>query len=305
MSAQFKAPAEWLNDGDGFKFPDRATVDKYYFEQANMRKSQRKITGGFLQGGRAAASGRKKDGQCSIQSYFLEAKQDGVSDNWTSKNGHERIVKAHEKWIRRLCQQRGTLTFDYAIDTEKDVTSGSKVCVSDIKNEMSKALQRGWLGKGMSGITSAWTYYPADSSHFAMHLEDGDALSFNVNLKGGCKYWITVLPEDKKLLETRVAEIVRNAKYGEQCDRKKAQCEDVLRHKEHYFPIRFLERIGVKFYVVPQEVGDIIVTLPHCYHQGFQAGESINVAMNMLCKWWLIYGVTASHVSDRAKRKDN
>ena len=60
-----------------------------------------------------------------------------------------------------------------------------------------------------------------------MHLEDADALSFNVNLTGDVKVWVVVMPEDKQQLEN----VIKSANLG--------TCEDILRQTILFFLCRF------------------------------------------------------------------
>ena len=151
---------------------------------------------------------------------------------------------------------------------------------------MTDSVKEKVFGSHISGETSAWTYYSVNGSHFGMHLEDADALSFNVNLTGDVKFWVVVMPEDKQQLEN----VIKSANM--------ATFEDILRHKQFYFPMSFLNKNHVRYYAVPQRAGYIILTLPRAYHQGFSMGWSINVAVNMLCSWWIEYGMAAKHVSN-------
>lgn len=272
-------------------------MERHCFRAAGATREDQQLTGGFLFGGMQCSKRGRWSTQQSSGRYFAEHST-AFGKEWTEKENDYDAVVAHEQAMARLCDDsRNVFSFPYAIDRATDVTAGTAVHVTAIPNEMAKGVARGWLGAdGMSGVTSAWSYFCGDLSTAAMHAEDGDALSVNFNLKGGTKYWIAVWPEDKRLLEQRVKEqMAASVDRNEQ--RQSAQCGDPLRHKQHYLPMRFLDRIGVRYYVVAQAEGVVVVTLPRSLHQVFQRGSSINVAMNMLCRWWLPFGMTASHVS--------
>lgn len=61
------------------------------------------------------------------------------------------------------------------------------------------------------------------------------------------------------------------------------QCKMVLRHKTSYFTLDQLEAFGIPYTIVPQNPGDVIITLPGTYHQGFNVGFNVNVAVNVTC----------------------
>lgn len=266
-------------------FPDKVLATPYYFQWGVADADVLEKTGGFLYGGQ---DGERKEVLMTRDKYFAACKQ--KSGLHVSKQEKEKdAFLKHQRLVEQACKNgKIEIKYRYGIDQEMDITKGTKVHVSKIRNMMRDARKKGWTGKSIPGVDKAWTYYSSKGSMFAMHGEDGDSISWNGNLKGGTKQWICVLPEDKDKLDEVVRTILGANK----------KCADILRHKEFYFPTKFLDAIGVKWILVPQREGDIILTLPQCYHQGFSMECSINVAINMLCDWWIEYGLVANHVSE-------
>ena len=137
----------------------------------------------------------------------------------------------------------------------------------------------------MAGVTEAWTYFCQPGCHFALHPEDNDLCSFNINLAGGTKVWICVLPEDRQVLERRVKQIFPSL------------CGDILRHKMFFFPLQFFDTIGVRYIVINQTQGKIVFTLPGCLHQGFNLSPSLHAAVNMATVKWIRHGLLSSEAS--------
>jgi hypothetical protein len=290
---QFRVPQSWIEQIKREPLAQNVLAATFMFEAAAMRKCDRKATGGFL----AGKPGKRRP--VKREKYYEAADRDADSESWNKESERNKIFKAHEKVMQKVAKGKMRIMFDYGtVDT--DITSKTDVCVSKIDNRLLQAKKDKMINH-LFGVTRAYTYYCARNGMFAIHLEDSDALSANVHVSGeGKKYWICVMPESMPILEAAVRRIVKKQEETKpENERTQSNCEDFMRHKELYLPVSFLDDYEIKYHVVEQEEGEMVVTLPRCYHQGFNWGNTANVAVNMVTDWWCEYGMTAKKVSSR------
>ena len=176
--------------------------------------------------------------------------------------------------------------FPYAIN-EFDVTELSeKFCFSDLKTSLQEGADLRYYDS-MSGVVTPWTYFGSAFSIFAFHNEDGNTFSSNLQLSGDPKIWIFLEPGQARELEGAI-----RALYPQYSDGG-TLCNDYLRHKSCFFTLSQLKQFGMRYTVVVQNPGEMIVTMPYAIHGGFNTGENCNVAVNMAAKSWLPYGLVA------------
>jgi hypothetical protein len=266
-------------------------VDTHTFKSAGIGRAGLKSSGEFIVMDDSMNPSRTR---IDTQKYEEAAQRNLPSQEWNSAQDNDEIFQKHQSVISRIARGLLTYTFLYAIKFY-DITKGSKMIhISEISNLLQDAIQDNWFPH-LSGVTTAWTYVCLMDGIFGMHLEDSDALSFNVHVGGaGKKFWICILPESMELFEKVVRDILEK---NESAGAVWTTCLDFMRHKSHYFTTSFLEKHNIKYTVVVQEEGDIVLTLPRCYHMGFNHGSSTHVAINMLCRWWIPFGIASKHVS--------
>jgi hypothetical protein len=288
---QFRVLQSWIEQIKQESLAHNVLAAPFIFEAAAMRKCDRKATSGFLTG----KPGNRRP--VKRENYYGAADADANSESWNKETDKTKIFKAHEKVMQKVAKGKMRITFDYGtVDT--DITINTDVCVSKIENRLLQAKKDKMINH-LFGVTRAYTYFCARNGMFAIHLEDSDALSANVHVSGdGKKYWICVMPESMRILEAAVRRIVKKHEEGKpEKDRTQSNCEDLMRHKELYLPVSFLDDHEIKYHVVEQAEGEMVVPLPRCYHQGFNWGNTANVAVNMVTDWWCEYGMTAKKVS--------
>ena len=95
--------------------------------------------------------------------------------------------------------------------------------------------------------------------------------SGNELLMRASKVWVTVPPEDGPKLEDFLAR---------QCAIEPMACSQFVRHFGVILTPHFLDRAGMRYRVVTQLPGQIVVTLPGTYHQVINQGANIAVAVN-------------------------
>ena len=279
-------PEEYLScvaSEERLRLPDPVQVKRFRMRRTVMSDRDERMTGGFVTNVRPD----KQDKQYTIsrQEYAAEGKQ--MSDAWAGDGDVRQldtIMERHEAWLQRLIKDRQVHTYHYAMSDE-DITRGKgTVAVSKIKNLLRDAVKKKWIKK-TGGVTDAWLYHSMTGCPFSLHPEDFDLLSFNVNLSHGVKVWLCILPESRELIERRVKQLYPST------------CADVMRHKMFYFPRQFLDTLGVRYIIIAQTRGRVMLTLPNCLHQGFNISPSVHVAVNMASIKWIPFGLLSSEAS--------
>ena len=116
---------------------------------------------------------------------------------------------------------------------------------------------------------------------FAMHREIGDLLSINY-LWEGDKYWIAVPSSHAAFLEQKSKE-TNKAFYT-------ADCTQTLQHSATWYPVSTLEEWEIPYTVIHQRAGEVVITFPQVYHQGFSAGYTFAEAVNYADADWNLQG---------------
>jgi hypothetical protein len=131
--------------------------------------------------------------------------------------------------------------------------------------------------EGPSNSTGAVPVAP-----FALHVEDGLLYSLNYLHKGAEKYWVVVHPHDSDRLERRLlAESSGGSGGGGGDDAGSAdRCSQFLRHKSVWVPLDVLDLWDIRYTTVVQKKGDLVVTAPGAYHQGWNGGWNVAEAIN-------------------------
>ena len=119
----------------------------------------------------------------------------------------------------------------------------------------------------VAGIHTPYFYFASPGSVFAMHMEDYAALSINFHHWGAPKRWIIICPADSEKLENLITGMLGLRHTG---------CDQFIRHASIFVPSWVLERAGIRFTEVEQRPGEMVVTFPWAYHEGWNQG--LNVA---------------------------
>ena len=280
-----RAPEKWLQNvttAETLRWPETLTVKQFKMSRTVMTAREERATGGVLMN---VATGKTKE-------MTREAYENEGQEMRAAVTGHcegddiGKMMDRMEAWLMNMKAKKKTHMYHYAIG-DGDLTEGmGGVAVGKIGNLLQDARKGGWVRRA-PGVTDPWTYYCVEGCFFSLHPEDQDLLSFNINLSGGCKVWLCVLPQYRSLVEAMVKQVYPST------------CADVLRHKMLFFPRAFFDSIGARYVLVGQTRGLIMVTLPHCLHQGFNVSPSVNVAVNMASIKWIRHGLAATRASDQ------
>ena len=171
------------------------------------------------------------------------------------------------KGLASLEEENELEKITYSTDNEAMPELRSLFSLSDLDlpglsgNSLFKAEQK------VAGIHTPYFYFASPASVFAMHMEDYAALSINYHHWGAPKRWVICCPADSEKLENLVVGMLGLKSVG---------CDQFVRHASVFVPTWVLERAGIRFTKVLQEEGDMIITFPWAYHEGWNQG--LNVA---------------------------
>jgi jumonji domain-containing protein 2 len=71
------------------------------------------------------------------------------------------------------------------------------------------------------------------------------------------------------------------------------KCGLFLRHKEHLINPFHVAAQGIPVFRTIQHPGQTVLTMPGCYHWGFNTGYSLNEAVNYVIPQWEGFGICA------------
>lgn len=144
----------------------------------------------------------------------------------------------------------------------------------------------------ITGIHTPYLYIGQSYTMFALHSEDYNALSLNYQHSGSPKAWRVCSPRDFSKLEDFVsATIPQNnipffpspAGGGKSGNSK---CSQFIRHQSIFLPKQTLEAGGVRSWTTRQTPGEMVVTWPLAYHEGWNEGVNVNEACGYGTKRW-------------------
>jgi hypothetical protein len=129
----------------------------------------------------------------------------------------------------------------------------------------------------VTGVHTPWMYTSEGfATPFALHSEDMNLLSLNVLHGGHPKVWTAIAPHHHDKFEQMILEHLGIKK----------TCDDVIRHQNLYVPRAVLDENEIHYCQFEQRVGQVVVTFPFTYHQGFNSGPNIAEAVNYAEKRW-------------------
>ena len=111
------------------------------------------------------------------------------------------------------------------------------------------------------GVNTSMGYAGHPGTCTYLHSEVMGAVSYNL-CESGAKIWLAVHNLDKDKLSTALASVVQDT-----VDRACRHCPKLCVHRPGFvITPDFLERHGIRFSVVVQNAGDVVVTLPNTAH---------------------------------------
>lgn len=134
------------------------------------------------------------------------------------------------------------------------------------------------------GIHTPFFYFGAAHTVFALHAEDYNAMSLNYHHFGADKIWRVVSPRYYHVVEDFVAAQLLGPTKGRKLPHKK--CSQFVRHTSIYLPGTTLEVAGARSIQFRQRPGELVITWPLAYHEGYNEGVNINEACGYGHKNW-------------------
>lgn len=137
------------------------------------------------------------------------------------------------------------------------------------------------------GIHTPFFYFGAAHTIFALHAEDYNAMSLNYHHFGADKIWRVVSPRYYHVVEDFVAARLLDstaARKGRKFSDRK--CSQFVRHASIYLPGTTLEVAGARSIQFRQHPGELVITWPLAYHEGYNEGVNINEACGYGHKSW-------------------
>jgi len=129
------------------------------------------------------------------------------------------------------------------------------------------------------GIHTPYLYLGNPYTLFALHQEDYCALSLNFHHKGAPKMWRVTCPLDFEKVESlvnRTEDILPGEKV----------CSQHVRHASVFLSKGALELADVRSILVRQQQGEMVITWPLSYHQGWNEGSNICEAIAYGSEMW-------------------
>ncbi len=129
-------------------------------------------------------------------------------------------------------------------------------------------------GKRSPGIHTPYLYVAGTDgpTPFALHVEDSHLYSLNYLHAGAPKFWVVIHPHDAERLEKRLLD----QHYAKPSD----PCSQFVRHMSAWVPVALLDLWDLRYTTVEQRPGDLVVTAPGAYHQGWNGGWNVAEAVN-------------------------
>ena len=145
------------------------------------------------------------------------------------------------------------------------------------------------------GIHSPYFYVSrTEGTPFGMHIEDFAAYSLNYLHMGAPKCWRVVAPKDNAKLE-EIMHVFLNpeermlSSRGDKKPMRPPQCSQFLRHKSVYVPEELLQDLNIGYTSVVQHQGEMVITFPFAYHQGYNTGPNIAEAIGYASDRWEVF----------------
>ena len=113
----------------------------------------------------------------------------------------------------------------------------------------------------VSGVTSPFVYFGSSGSCFALHTEYLDLHFASFLHSGESKIWYAIRRSSEHDLLALVDRVHPDSSH----------CQNILRHKDLLNP-ELLYQNHISFDTIVQEPGQFVISLPRCYHQGFNLG---------------------------------
>ncbi|KAL7267483.1 hypothetical protein RUND412_009928 [Rhizina undulata] len=213
---------------------------------------------------------------------FIEAEKNDLSKSTQSipLSGHRHLFetamlyRTRSSWAAIRDGDKGPVT-EYSTDNESSpdlrrVLGINDPCLTEIKGNVILNTK-----DMVPGIHTPYLYIGTAYSMFALHAEDFYAYSLNYHHKGADKCWRIISPRNHDILEDWLwSQLLETYSVR----KKVARCSQFIRHQSVYLPVETLELLEIDSWMSRQRQGELLVTWPLAYHQGWNEGGNVNEA---------------------------
>ena len=133
----------------------------------------------------------------------------------------------------------------------------------------------------ISGVMVPWLYVGSCLSAFCWHIEDHGLYSVNYLHMGSPKVWYSVPAWAGSAFENAMRDALPHLFEAN---------HSLLYSLVTMLSPQELVKRGVPVYRTVHEAGSFIITMPNCYHSGFNTGFNCAEAVNFAAPEWLPYG---------------
>ncbi|KAI9790414.1 MAG: hypothetical protein M1835_000989 [Candelina submexicana] len=147
----------------------------------------------------------------------------------------------------------------------------------------------------IAGIHTPYLYVSkSQCTPFAIHIEDYAAYSVNYLHVGAPKCWRVIRPDHHREVEEFLDKHINpperqlSAQSG-RTPRRPPQCTQFLRHHAMYLPKYTMDMLDIEYTTVIQHQGEMVITFPYAYHEGWNTGPNIAEAIGYASERWEIF----------------
>ena len=153
------------------------------------------------------------------------------------------------------------------------------------------------LGILLPGVNSPYLYFGAWKATFAWHVEDMDLFSINYLHFGAPKQWYSIsCSPDRENIASSSDRLKFESAMRSLFPADYQRCRAFLRHKTFVASPDFLQKKhDLRVNRVTQFAGEIMITFPYGYHQGFNYGFNCAEAVNFALPSWVEKGQLADY----------
>lgn len=181
---------------------------------------------------------------------------------------------------------RGKLNSEGRYASSHDISSPRTSLVGDRLKEPGK--------KALVSDRSQIQLAGAKGSPFGLEMTANAAFSLNYLHRGAPKRWIIIEPDAHQRLEELLypqveftaGRLVKNLRSGYKPPTHPPRCDQFLYHQPLYVPKETLAIHSIPYTEIVQYEGEMVVTFPFAYYQGFSSGPNLAEAISFGNERW-------------------
>ncbi|KAI9707331.1 MAG: hypothetical protein M1836_000291 [Candelina mexicana] len=234
----------------------------------------------------------------------IEQHRQFIAQGWNMNEDDERNAWQAGQWetMKDVTEKGMIESFEsgtggrlYAMDNDASTQLREALGCPDLKlaelpgNSLMKSKSR------IAGIHTPYLYVSnSQCTPFAIHIEDYAAYSVNYLHVGAPKCWRVIRPDHHRVVEEFLDKHINpperqlSAQSG-RTPRRPPQCTQFLRHHAMYLPKYTMDMLDIEYTTVIQHQGEMVITFPYAYHEGWNTGPNIAEAIGYASERWEIF----------------